>query len=43
VVMVLNYLALHGKAGMFNQLFPMQGLGSSTAQQALTAFGSIKG
>jgi hypothetical protein len=40
-VMLLNYMALHGKAGAFNQTFPMQGLGSSTAQSALTAFAPI--
>jgi hypothetical protein len=35
-------VALHGKAGVFNQFFPMQGLGASTAQSALTAFAPIK-
>lgn len=38
---VLNYLGLQGKEGMFSTLFPMQGLGSSTAQAALTAFQPI--
>ena len=41
-VMLLNYMALHGKAQVFNQFFPQQGLGSSTAQAALTAFAPIK-
>jgi hypothetical protein len=40
-VMILNYLGLTGQAGQFSSLFPMQGLGSVTAQAALTAFGPI--
>jgi hypothetical protein len=40
-VMLLNYLALMGKAGQFSSLFPMQGLGSSSAQAAMTAFAAI--
>lgn len=40
-VMILNYLGLTGQAGQFSSLFPMQGLGSPTAQAALTAFGPI--
>jgi hypothetical protein len=40
-VVILNYLALQGRAGSFSQLFPMQGLGSTTAQAALTAFAPL--
>jgi hypothetical protein len=40
-VMILNYLGLTGQAGQFSSLFPMQGLGSASAQAALTAFGPI--
>jgi hypothetical protein len=40
-VMILNYLSLLGRAGEFSSLFPMQGLGSTAAQGALTAFGAI--
>jgi hypothetical protein len=40
-VMILNYLGLTGKAGQFSTLFPMQGLGSASAQAALTAFAPI--
>jgi hypothetical protein len=40
-VMILNYLGLTGQATKFSSLFPMQGLGSTTAQAALTAFGPI--
>jgi hypothetical protein len=40
-VVILNYLALQGRAGSFSQLFPMQGLGSLTSQQALTAFAPL--
>jgi hypothetical protein len=40
-VMLLNYLALQGQASLFTQYFPMQGLGSSSAQGALTAFAPI--
>jgi hypothetical protein len=40
-VMILNYLGLTGHAGQFSSLFPMQGLGSASAQAALTAFGPI--
>ncbi|HET9388438.1 MAG TPA: hypothetical protein VFO44_02205 [Steroidobacteraceae bacterium] len=38
---VLNYLGLQGKDGMFSSLFPTQGLGSASAQAALTAFQPI--
>jgi hypothetical protein len=40
-VMILNYMALLGQQASFSTLFPMQGLGSGTAQAALTAFGQI--
>ncbi len=39
--MLLNYMALMGKAGSFNATFPMQGLGAASAQSALTAFAPI--
>ncbi|HEY3785175.1 MAG TPA: hypothetical protein VGL55_07845 [Steroidobacteraceae bacterium] len=38
---ILNYLGLQGKEGMFNTFFPTQGLGSTSAQAALTAFQPI--
>jgi hypothetical protein len=41
-VMLLNYMALIGQAGQFSSVFPMQGLGTTSAQQGLTAFASIK-
>jgi hypothetical protein len=40
-VMILNYLGLTGQAGQFSTFFPMQGLGSASAQAALTAFAPI--
>ena len=40
-VVILNYLALQGRAGSFSQLFPMQGLGSLASQAALTAFAPL--
>lgn len=40
-VMILNYLALQNRAGEFGSLFPMQGLGATAAQAALTAFAPI--
>ena len=40
-VMILNYLGLLGQASQFSALFPQQGLGSATAQAAMTAFASI--
>ena len=39
--MLLNYMALTGQAGQFSTVFKTQGLGSTSAQAALTAFGSI--
>jgi hypothetical protein len=39
--MILNYMAMIGKAGQFSSLFPQQGLGSLAQQQAMTAFGQI--
>ena len=41
-VMLLNYMALNGQASQFSTIFPQQGLGSASAQAALTAFNSIK-
>jgi hypothetical protein len=38
---VLNYMALHGDQGQFSALFPNQGLGNATAQDAVTAFEPI--
>ena len=38
---VLNYLALHGLEANFQTVLPMQGLGSSTARDALTVFPKI--
>ena len=40
-VMILNYLGLLGQASQFSALFPQQGLGSATAQAAMTAFAPI--
>jgi hypothetical protein len=39
--MILNYLGLTGQAGQFSSLFPQQGLGSASAQAAMTAFAPI--
>jgi hypothetical protein len=39
--MLLNYMALIGQAGQFSSVFPMQGLGTASAQAGLTAFASI--
>jgi hypothetical protein len=40
---ILNYMALHGQEGSFDQpgFFPNHGLGSSTQRDALTAFAKI--
>jgi hypothetical protein len=38
---LLNYLALHGETGQFNNLVPGQGLGNSTMLDSLTAFQPI--
>jgi hypothetical protein len=40
-VMILNYMAMIGQGGQFGTVFKQQGLGSSTQQAALTAFGPI--
>jgi hypothetical protein len=40
-VMLLNYLGLLGQAGQFSTFFPTQGLGSASAQAAMTAFAPI--
>jgi hypothetical protein len=39
--LVLNYMALHGEAGMFETLFPNHGLGNATLRDSLTAFEPI--
>jgi hypothetical protein len=38
---ILNYMALHGTQGQFSTLFPNQGLGNATTQDAITAFAPI--
>ncbi|NKF50671.1 general secretion pathway protein GspF [Shewanella sp. WXL01] len=38
---LLNYMALHGEQGMFNQVAPRQGLGPNAMLDALTAFQPI--
>jgi len=38
---ILNYMGLQGKASQFSTLFPTQGLGSASAQAAMTAFAPI--
>ncbi len=38
---ILNYMALHGEQGNFATLFPSNGLGSATSQDAITAFAPI--
>ncbi len=38
---LLNYMALHGEQGQFNNLFPNHGLGNSIMQDSLTAFTPI--
>jgi hypothetical protein len=38
---ILNYMALHGQAGMFPTLFPSNGLGSSALRDSITAFAPI--
>lgn len=38
---LLNYMALHGEQGNFSTLFPGNGLGNSTSQDAMTAFEPI--
>jgi hypothetical protein len=40
-IVVLNYLALHGREGQFATLFPGHGLGSTQLQQSLTSFARI--
>ena len=40
-VLILNYMGLLGTASQFSTVFPMQGLGSATAQAGLTSFGPI--
>jgi len=40
-IMLLNYMSLAGQAQNFSTAFPQQGLGSPSAQAAMTAFGRI--
>ena len=41
-VMLLNYLGLHGMTSQFGSIFPMQGLGASSAWASMTAFTPIR-
>jgi len=38
---ILNYMALHGEEGNFENLFPNHGLGDPTSRDNLTAFQQI--
>ncbi len=38
---LLNYMALHGEQGQFNNVFPGNGLGNAALQDSLTAFEPI--
>lgn len=38
---VLNYMALHGEEGQFENIFPGHSLGSSLKRDSVTAFGNI--
>ena len=40
-IMLLNYMSLCGKVANFGTVFPTNGLGSTTAQAGMTAFGPI--
>jgi hypothetical protein len=40
-LVALNYLALHGEQGRFEEIFPAHGLGSGTLRDSLTAFDPI--
>ncbi len=40
-MVALNYLALHGEIGRFDEFFPRHGLGSPAARDALVAFNPI--
>jgi hypothetical protein len=40
---VMNYMALHGEEGLFDQIIPNHGLGNGTARDALTAFTTLNG
>jgi hypothetical protein len=40
-MVVLNYMALHGEEGQFENVIGSQGLGSTTQRDALTAFQPI--
>jgi len=39
--LVLNYMALHGEEGLFEQIIPNHGLGNATMRDSLTAFQPI--
>ena len=38
---ILNYMALQGKEGQFETLFPKHSLGNATLRDSMTAFGQI--
>ena len=38
---VLNYMALHGEEGLFENIIPNHGLGNATMRDSLTAFQAI--
>ena len=38
---ILNYMALHGEEGLFDQVIPNHGLGTPAMRDALTAFQPI--
>ena len=40
---LLNYMALHGEEGQFENLFPNHGLGGPLTRDRLTAFESLAG
>jgi hypothetical protein len=38
---ILNYMALHGEEGQFATKFPRNGLGASSARDAITMFAPV--
>ncbi|MEM9209064.1 MAG: hypothetical protein AAGA61_07450, partial [Pseudomonadota bacterium] len=40
---LMNYMALHGEQGQFENLFPNHGLGSVAQRDRLTAFQTLAG
>ncbi len=40
---ILNYMALHGQAGQFGNVFPSNGLGDATLRDRMTAFDTLTG